>query len=419
MSNEVATQQKASFGSAVMGCMAFPAITTTGSAAAAIKTHGGVSKAIKAQKHADFKNLNTAMKNAGADVFTRSQTIARAYDDGYKEIAKTASKTSKKLSKLNKKQDISLFDKFKNLFKKEGNKITFESKHKAAQEAFDSASSRLKTANEALEGAAKKFDSKALDEAFGLCEKTRVKQGEEIVEQIVEGKGIFQNADNFAKKATQELVEAGTKAGAKTAAKGFGNAVKQNFVRELGWKNGKLNYFMTALQFFPNLINEVIPTFKEEGFAAGMKATGKTAIRMAADLVGYSAGGAVGRVIGAVIGGIICPGVGNKVGAAIGDAVCTMVVGGAVTKGVDKALGVEQESKEAPAQEEAIQTVAQNEPQVAMQEPTSQPVVQNEAQTQQDLTAKYANMPSKSEIKQAAYKQAFQGKGGRFNTYYA
>ena len=36
-----------------------------------------------------------------------------------------------------------------------------------------------------------------------------------------------------------------------------------------------------------------------------------------------------------------------------------------------------------------------------------------------DLTAKYANMPSKDQVKQMAYAQAFQGKGGRLGSYYA
>ena len=59
-----------------------------------------------------------------------------------------------------------------------------------------------------------------------------------------------------------------------------------------------------------------------------------------------------------------------------------------------------------------------------MQQAQAQSIQQEVVSTQtnpiqQDLTAKYANMPSKDQVKQMAYAQAFKGKGGRFNTYYA
>ena len=116
MSSEV-SQQKQSFGSTVAGYMVMPAITVTGSTVSAVKNHG-IKNIQKAQNKAGFDALNTAMKNNGVDVFTRSQAIGRAYES-YADIAKTNAKAQKKLAKLNKKGDISLWDKFTNLFRKQ------------------------------------------------------------------------------------------------------------------------------------------------------------------------------------------------------------------------------------------------------------------------------------------------------------
>ena len=102
---------------------------------------------------------------------------------------------------------------------------------------------------------------------------------------------------------------------------------------------------MTAAQFLPNISKDIIPAFKEKGFAAGMKEIGKTGIQAVTDLVGYAAGGAVGRAIGSAIGTIIRPGAGSKIGGAIGDCIGSLFVGGNLTSFVDKLLGKDKQQE--------------------------------------------------------------------------
>ena len=110
---------------------------------------------------------------------------------------------------------------------------------------------------------------------------------------------------------------------------------------------------MTALQFVPNVINDVIPTFKEKGFKEGMKSVGKTLVKAGTDLVSYAAGGALGRAIGAAIGTVICPGAGSAVGATVGDMIGSMIVGGTATAKMEKAL--DGDKKEEATQEQIAQ----------------------------------------------------------------
>ena len=403
MSSELTTaQQKTSFGSTVMSASIMPAISVGGGAAIAVKAHGGIGKAIKAQNHEAFKNLNKTLTNQGVDMFTRSQAIARGYDE-YKNLAKASAKANKKLAKLEKKGDLSFWTKIKNFFSK--NKVDEETIRKTAQQN----SQTLQKADNAIKGVVTEGLTKETAETFDSAVKNI------DVSEIPKKGGILTDAFEFSSKNAAKAAQEATEQGFKTAAKGFGNCVKQNFKNELGWKNGKFNYFMTLLQFIPNIKNDVIPAFKEEGFWAGMKSLGKTSIRMVADLVGYSSGGAIGRVLGAAIGNIIMPGVGSKVGAAVGDMLTSVVVGSTVTKGVDKLLGVKEE-------DEAMQNEATQIEQLQQEQSQEQPQEQSQEQPQeqtQDLMAKYANMPSKDEVQRLAYAQAFQGQKGRLNSYYA
>ena len=403
MSNELTTQQKNSFGSTVMSTASLPAAMVAGSAGIAIKAHGGINQAIKAQNSEAFKNLNKTLKNQGVDVFTRSQTLARGYND-YKDLAKASARANKKLAKFEKKGKLSLWTRFKNLFSK--NKVSEETLRNAKQQN----SEILSKADNALGDVAE----------IGLNQKTAETFDSAVknidVSEISKKGGILTDAFEFSSKNAAKAAQEATEQGFKTAAKGFGNCFKQNLKEELGWKNGKFNYFMSLLQFIPNVKNDVIPAFKEEGFLAGMKALGVTTLRAAADLVGYSSGSAVGKIIGATIGNIILPGVGSKVGAVVGEMLTSVVVGSTVTKGVDKLIGVKEEDE--TAQNETVQD-AQNQEITQEQMQIAQAPQQTQAQQTQDLTSKYANMPSKDEIKKLAYAQAFQGQKGRFNSYYA
>ena len=403
MSNELTTQQKNTFGSTVMSTAAMPAAMLAGSAGIAVKAHGGINQAIKAQNRVQFEALNKKLKEQGVDVFTRSQTLARGYNQ-YKDVAKASARANKKLAKFEKKGKLSLWTRFKNLFSK--NKVSEETLRNAKQQN----SEILGKANNALGDVAE----------IGLNQKTAETFDSAVknidVSEISKKGGILTDAFEFSSKNAAKAAQEATEQGFKTAAKGFGNCFKQNLKEELGWKNGKFNYFMSLLQFIPNVKNDVIPAFKEEGFLAGMKALGVTTLRAAADLVGYSSGSAVGKIIGATIGNIILPGVGSKVGAVVGEMLTSVVVGSTVTKGVDKLIGVKEEDE--TAQNETVQD-AQNQEITQEQMQIAQAPQQTQAQQTQDLTSKYANMQSKDEIKKLAYAQAFQGQKGRFNSYYA
>ncbi len=109
----------------------------------------------------------------------------------------------------------------------------------------------------------------------------------------------------------------------------------------------KFNLVITAMTFIPNVIERVIPAFKEEGFGAGIKETGKVLIQAATDFVSCGLGGAIGRVIGGVVG-LACPGlgVGVSVLSTIGDMAGSMLIGGKITKAVDKVIGADEETEE-------------------------------------------------------------------------
>ena len=344
MQVEVVKNNKSQIKEALIACLIQPTVMTSASAVNSLAKYGGVKNAIQAQNHSAFRNLNLVAKNNGVDIFTRSQTIAKAYDDGYAPLAKSVAKANKKLQKLLDKKDISLKDKIINLFIRDPNKkITFYSKKYALETQCHVASTNLEKAKNALRESVGNFDSEKLDTALGLCEKKIKKCGSELTEEVVQGKGIFQNADAFSKKIAQEVAEVGTKATIIRTIRGFSNAVKSNFRRELSPKFGFFNYVMTGFQFLPSFKNDVLPAFKNKGFLNGIKETGITMLRIVADLVGYASGGAIGRAVGAVVGGTICPGVGHKIGAMAGDMFATMLVGTMVVKTVDKALGIQSE----------------------------------------------------------------------------
>ena len=335
MSNEV--QQKNSFGSTVAGYAAFPAIMTGGSALMAVKTHG--KDVIKAQNNKAFGKLNSAID---ADVFTRSEILAKSYDS-YKDIAKASAKARKKYVKLSKRKNIPLIESFKNLFRDEANKVTLEKMQKAAFEASKKNDATLSNVKKLLNEAGENFNPKtaqALEESLNL---SKIDSG---------------LISNVAKKAVAE----GAEATAKSGLKGFKNYVGKNFRNELGFKNGKFNYFMTAIQFVPKIFQEVIPTFKEKGIGEGFKELGKTLAQAGADLVGYATGGALGRAIGAAIGVIVCPakGVGAKVGAVVGDMIGSMIVGTVTCKTVDKMIGKDESTNDLTSTQATEQKQAKN-----------------------------------------------------------
>ena len=442
MSNEV-SQQPSSIGSTIATYGMFPAIFTTAGAIKAVKDHGGIKKVIHAQKVGGkaFESLDAAIKQQETDVFTRSTALAHGYDR-YKDLYQAQAKANRKYEQFIKKfgetgDKIPLKTRFTNLFRKTDKKLTHDSIKKALGEKAEiNANGLLKngkksayaTAHEAISGV-KVFDENTAKKLDSTLELTGV------------SKDAYKKAQSF----TQEAITAGAKtskkAAAKATAKGFGKTVANNFKNELGWKNGKFNYFMTAVQFIPNIIKDVIPAFKEEGFIGGLKATGKTLVRAAADLVGFAAGGSVGRAIGSAIGlgvsfltkGIIPKGTATRIGGNIGDMIGSMIVGCFVTKKVDKMVGADEESQmqaqqekqlaqaqyeaQAQAQYEA-QMQAQAQAQMQTNNQANQNPQDNATSQEGDIYAQYAHLPSREQVKQAAYAQAFSGKS-QFNRYYA
>ncbi len=95
--------------------------------------------------------------------------------------------------------------------------------------------------------------------------------------------------------------------------------------------------WMTALDGGVKLFSEVIPTFQELGFSAGMKQVAKTGTQVIAGGAGWLAGDAIGTVIGTALGTAICPGVGTAVGGFLGRFICGMV-GSAVAAKAAKAV---------------------------------------------------------------------------------
>ena len=292
MSNETA---KPSAASTAVSYLAFPVITTGAGAISSIKNNKGIKGAISSCRASDFKKLQG---NLSGDCFTKAIEVAENYDK-YKELTKNARKLAKKAGKT----DISLLDKFFNLFRKQENKVTIDTIRKKSSEAQNA----LKNADAAL------------------------KNGKVIVEEVAE-KGFKQNA-----------------------AKVFKSEIKNPFV-----------IFFTALEAVPEVTGKIIPTFQNEGFLAGIKQTGKSILKIGANFVSYAAGSALGKVVGAAIGSVICPGVGSAVGAKVGDMIGSMFIGSNVTKVVNKVIGEEEKpqtnEQQIPVSEQIIaQPITQNE----------------------------------------------------------
>lgn len=275
-----------------------PAMTLTLSAGHGIKGARGIKNAVKLQNNKGFKNFYNSLEG---DVFTKSLKVAQEYDK-HKELVKNYNKWNNKLNHITKTNGkLGLKDRFFNLFKSKETKLTtdvIKNEQKAA--------------------------------------KTALSQADEVLD----------SAQALAKGAK----------GAKITKEGLEGSFKTLFKKEI---TSKFNIALTALTFIPNIKDRVIPAFKEQGFKAGMKETGKVLIQAGTDLISYGIGGAIGRVIGCAIG-TVCPalGVGVSVLAGVGDMIGSMVIGGKVTKTVDKLIGADEETEEKLKEERAANQAA-------------------------------------------------------------
>ena len=108
------------------------------------------------------------------------------------------------------------------------------------------------------------------------------------------------------------------------------------------------------------LATEVLPTFKQLGFKAGVKQTVKSAVKVASDIGGWAAGAKGGAAVGAAIGSIF-PGVGTAIGAAVGTFLGGFIGSWGAGKIAKKLTGpTEREKAAEKATKEQTQTIMAN-----------------------------------------------------------
>jgi len=145
----------------------------------------------------------------------------------------------------------------------------------------------------------------------------------------------------------KEIVQITTKAG-------FLNNFKSMFTSSI---KDKFSIGLTALFAIPEFIEKVIPKFKEEGISSGLKATGKWAVKTAADFFSFTLGNTVGTIIGSIL--IPIPGVGAALGKTIFGMAGASFFGKANGKVVNRILG-EDEKETSENKEENEQTIQLN-----------------------------------------------------------
>ena len=185
---------------------------------------------------------------------------------------------------------------------------------------------------------------------------------------------LFRNSANKLKPKEQtiknlrkELSEGGIKTVTNVAEAGFANNFKTLF------KNGmkdKLGIAITAALAVPELIQNVVPKFKEEGFVSGMKALGKFAIKTTADFFSFVSGSALGTVIGSVL--IPIPGIGAAIGKTFFGILGSSIMNGVSTKVLNKVLKedkaeeneiqIQQELRKPMTQQEALEAIKSYKP---------------------------------------------------------
>ena len=408
---------KSNFGAELGASIAFSGITSGGfGSITAVKNHGGIRNAYSATRE-NNKLLKEYAKALGpeTDVFTRS--IKTAYN--YQDFTRLAKQKAKLERKINLKK-LPLGERIKNLFRANDKKVKLDDYKKGFQKQLDdfvgdsgeygSAVKKLKNgesiSTEVLRTSRTKIDKKIANlEALKLEDKAKLPLGEKI-------KNLFRkdklDIDGY-------IAKLNTKANtlsaddALEAAKTFKQSTKGLLKSEL---KDPMGIFFAATEVATRFAQEAIPAFKNEGFGAGLKATGKALAAGIATWATDAGLSVVFRTIGATVGGFLGP-VGSAIGSIVGNA-----VGGLLScKIIQKIFPTKEQTQEiASVPQQMPQEPQQTQAQPAQQEVAS---AQTNPIQQQDLTAKYANMPSKDQVKQMAYAQAFQGKGGRFNTYYA
>lgn len=400
---------KSNFGAELGTSLAFSGVMTGGfGSVTALRSHGR--SVIQATKD-NNKLLREYGKALGAetDVFTRS--IKTAYN--YQDFTRLAKQKAKLERKINLKK-LPLGERIKNLFRANDKKVKLADYKRGFQQQLDdfvsdsgeygSAVKKLKN-GESISSEVLRSSRTKIDKKIAKLDSTGKLPLSQKIKDLFTGKKT--TVAEYKTKLTTKA-NALSADDALEAAKTFKQSTKGLLKSEL---KDPMGIFFAATEVATRFAQEAIPAFKNEGFGAGLKATGKALAAGIATWATDAGLSVVFRTIGATVGGFLGP-VGSAIGSIVGNA-----VGGLLScKIIQKIFPMKEQTQE-------IASVPQQmpqEPQQAQAQPAQQEVAS--AQTnpiQQDLSAKYANMPSKDQVKRMAYAQAFQGKGGRFNTYYA
>lgn len=206
-------------------------------------------------------------------------------------------------------------------------------------------------------------------------------------------KTIKDNLNNG--KAATDAIQGQLDNFAKAAQKGKLSSLKANSASILKTElKDPIGIAITGITVLSSFTSEAIPAFKNEGFAAGLKATGRAIAQGATNFVADAAFSTVFRQVGAAIGSVVGP-VGTAVGSMIGNTIGAFVSG----KIVQKIF---------PPKENTTIADAQNTQQYAPQQTQYQN--QNTVQQQAQYQNQYANQQAQTFDFDAAAKRIEQKK---------
>lgn len=363
MSNEAIINKKTNLLSGIGTNVAFSGIMTGGfGSLSSIKKHGGIKNAINATKH-NNKVLKTYAEKIAPqnDVFTKNLKVSQNYQE-YTRLAKLKAKSEKKLTKY--ANDLPLFEKFKNLFKKGDKKL------------------KLSDYRANLETNIAEFSKKTSD----------LSAGKSITKTLDGASNILSSAKGL-----------------------FKSELKDPF-----------GIFFAGTEFFTRFTSEAIPAFKNEGFVAGLKSTGKALAAAGATWITDAGFSVVLRSAGATVGSFFGP-VGTAIGSIVGNA-----IGGLLSCNlIQKIFPMKQKETEVAQenQENNSKTIAQENNQVQeqaqeanLQENVSQELVAQKDEPKYITTPNGSSIPfdknmSAAEVRNLAYQQAFNGKAPTIKYY--
>ena len=149
------------------------------------------------------------------------------------------------------------------------------------------------------------------DKIFNIFRKNKVTI-DTIKQQSAEAESALSSAKE--KLTSKELAEQLSATAKNGFGQNVGSLIKKGFKDPFVWA-------FTALETIPDIVGKIIPTFKEKGFKAGMKETGKTALKTGVNVATFVTSSAIGRAIGTAVGAFLFKGVGASACGNIGSMV--------------------------------------------------------------------------------------------------